>query len=86
MKYVYEIKTPVGTGYIAYGEFMPEDGRKNLYHCWWNGGGIGGKNKTKKKSHKYLMDYIKKQSERKIKEIENKAFNIRLFLKNNIGE
>ena len=42
MKNVFELSTPTGTYTVQYGEFMQGDGREKKYHCWWNGGGIGG--------------------------------------------
>ncbi len=82
MEYVFEIETPEGTGGIAFGEFMPKDGRKNKYHCWWNGGGIGGDSKSLDKAKQHLMVFIKEKLTERLNGYEEKAFTIRLFLKN----
>jgi len=81
MKYVKEIKTPEGTGGVAYGEFMPKDGRKNLYSCWWGGCGIGGESKTLDGAYTYLIKHINKHLTSKLTEYREKEFDIQTFLR-----
>ena len=82
MKYIYEIKTPEGTGSIAIGEFMPKDGRRGKFHCWWNGSGIGGDSKNLEDAKIYLKEWIIEYLTRRLKKYEKECFNIKLFLYN----
>jgi len=81
MEYVFEIKTPIGTGAIAYGKFMPKDGRRNQYHCWWSGCGIGGRSNTLEKAQEYLKEHIKRELMQRLAEYTEKETDIRIFLR-----
>lgn len=81
MKEKFKISTPVGTGIVEYGEFMPNDGRKNKFHCWWGGCGIGGESDTLKEAREYLINYTKEYLRREIEKLEEKSSDIRLCLR-----
>jgi len=78
---IFTLKTPNGEGYITHGEFMPNDGHKNDYSCWWNGCGIGGHSKKLEDAKKYLTDYAIRNLTQKMDELEEKAADIRIFLR-----
>ena len=42
MKQVFELDTPVGRYAVNYGHFMAMDKLGTKYHCWYNGGWLGG--------------------------------------------
>ena len=81
MKKVFELKTPVITGAIQYGEFMPNDGRKKKFHCWWGGAGIGGKSDTLEDAKKYLFEYASNYLRCELNKLEEKSVDIRIFLR-----
>ena len=82
MEKILNIETPIGSGYITFGEFMPCDARrKNKYSCWWNGCGIGGTASTLKESKAYLFKYIEQLLKREVETLEEKSADIRLFLR-----
>jgi len=81
MKEVLRIKTPDGEGAVQYGTFMPNDGRKRKYHCWWNGCGIGGQSHSLGESKKHLTKFIVKRLTQKINELEEKAADLRIYLR-----
>ena len=81
MKPVFSIKTPIGTGTIQYGEFMRNDERKNKYHCWWNGCGIGGTSNSMALAKKYLIKFINDYLSNEMDKLYNQATDIRVFLR-----
>jgi len=80
-KFEFELKTPVGTGYIQFGHWMPGDDRAGKYHCWWNGCGIGGDSKKLSEAKKYLVKFIRHELTRQLNKYEEQATDIRLFLR-----
>lgn len=81
MTTVQEIKTPIGTGLVAYGEFMLKDGRSDKYSCWWSGCGIGGVSDTLEEAQEYLKEFIKKELTQRLTEYVKKETDIRIFLR-----
>lgn len=81
MKYIFDIVTPIGRGKVGVGEFMSNDGRKKKYSCWWNGCGIGGESKTLKESREYLINFIRDLLNARLKEYEDNATDLRIFLR-----
>ncbi len=81
MKRVIKMVTPIGTGEVQYGHFMPNDDRAKLYHCWWGGCGIGGRSKTLEGAKKYLDEYAKDQLTRRKNELEEELADIMIYLR-----
>lgn len=81
MKEIIRMFTPIGEGTVNYGEFMPGDGRKKEYHCWWGGCGIGGRSKTLVGAKKHLDEYVKDSLTREKNKLEEKLADILIYLR-----
>jgi len=79
MEKVFEIKTPVGTGSVNYGEFCGK--YKKEFHCWWGGFGIGGKRDNLEDAKRYLIEHTKEHLLREMNKLDNLSADIRIFLR-----
>ena len=81
MEKILNIETPIGSGYITFGEFVRNDGQEHKYSCWWNGCWIGGVDSTLKESRVYLFKYIEQRLRREVESLEEISADLRLFLR-----
>jgi len=86
MKEIFRIESPIGKYVIQYGEFMKNDGLKHKFHCWRNGGRLGGKSNNFEESKKYLEEMLKEDLNNELNKSIDQIVDIRSFIKEYYGE